>query len=365
MRAINASVMRQVNRTLILNQIRMKPISRAELAEETGLTRASVTQIVEELIGEGLVMEASMVGRTRLGRRSTQLAINPQAGAIFGVNLGRTECSVGAVDMHGRILRQNSELVDGRSPDEVLDAVAATIARQREELGLNDKHILGVGMCAPGPVSAERGAILNPARFEPWHNLPLKRSLQQRTGLTVRLDSAANAQALEQKYFTAAGQNFALIRLDETLSVGVVVRDKLYRGAPGFEVELGQCPAEMRRGQRLDELISPEALLAGTPYRSWTELAEHVGEPAADAAVERLLECLSCTLASVISAYRVHRAVLGGEIGGRLEPILPRLLRDVRTMLPEQLPAEVTLATAETQPIRMAAAAFYDTVFSA
>ena len=49
MRAINATVMRHINRTLLLNQIRMRPISRAELAEETGLTRASVTQIIEEL----------------------------------------------------------------------------------------------------------------------------------------------------------------------------------------------------------------------------------------------------------------------------------------------------------------------------
>ena len=54
MRAINASVMRQVNQTLLLNRIRTRPISRAELAEETGLTRASVTQIVEELINAGL-----------------------------------------------------------------------------------------------------------------------------------------------------------------------------------------------------------------------------------------------------------------------------------------------------------------------
>ena len=52
MRAINASAMRQYNRRMLLNEIRRQPVSRAELAERTHLTRASVTQLIEELIGE-------------------------------------------------------------------------------------------------------------------------------------------------------------------------------------------------------------------------------------------------------------------------------------------------------------------------
>ena len=123
MRAINASIMRQMNRKMILDQIRRQPISRVELAKITKLTRASVTQIIEELIEEGLVAEASIVERLRLGRRSTQLAIQADAGTIFGVNLNKTQCSVGAVNLRGELLAQNVEMVAGRSPDEVLTTV--------------------------------------------------------------------------------------------------------------------------------------------------------------------------------------------------------------------------------------------------
>ena len=89
MNAINASVMRSANRKMLLDHIRRRPISRSELAEATGLTRASVTQIIDELMAGGLVREVASVGRNRLGRRSVQLALCPQARCLFGVHLSR------------------------------------------------------------------------------------------------------------------------------------------------------------------------------------------------------------------------------------------------------------------------------------
>ena len=101
MRAVNAAVMRRFNRQLILNRIRKGPVSRMELAEATGLTRASVAQIVEQLIGEGIVVETLRSGRERSGRRSTQLTVVGSAGMIFGVSLNAERCEVGAINLRG------------------------------------------------------------------------------------------------------------------------------------------------------------------------------------------------------------------------------------------------------------------------
>ena len=84
-RATKAATMRASNRKLVLNLIRLKPISRVELAEQTRLTRASITQIVDELIAEGLVEAASVEARGTLGRRRTQLALRRDARASFCV----------------------------------------------------------------------------------------------------------------------------------------------------------------------------------------------------------------------------------------------------------------------------------------
>ena len=358
MRAINATVMRQVNKRLILNQIRLRPISRAELAEETGLTRASVTQIVEELISEGMVIEASVIGRTRLGRRSTQLAINPRAGSIFAVNLGRAHCTVGVTNMHGSVMRQNTELVPGRTPSEILDAIAAIIAQQKTALNLDDRPVFGIGVSAPGPLNPEDGVLLNPVRFDMWHNLPLAQLLSQRTGLPVFIESTADAQALEQKYFADCGESFALVRLEDSLSVGVVMRGALYRGAPDFPLSLGQCPS-VAGGRCIDEQIFSQELPEGC--HNWHELMAAAAEPAAATVIDRLLAHLSHAVTNVAYAYRAGTILLGGEVGELLGPLLARLEQSVRAHLPAGTPLSIRIA--DTSPVRMAAAPLYHSIF--
>ena len=354
MRAINASVMRQANRTLLLNRIRMRPISRAELAEETGLTRASVTQIVEELINEGMVIETSMVERSRLGRRSTQLAISAQAGYTVGVALGPMECTVGVTDMLGQVLMRSIELVNGREPGAVLDAVAGIIAGQLKTLGVAAEKVFGIGVSVPGPVDQKYGIAQNLTGMESWNGIALRRELSSRTGMKVYSESAANAQALEQKYFGSAGENFALVRMEDALSVGVVVQDALYRGSAEFAVELGQCPAGPDGGQTLNEL------LAGDGRMSWRRMLEKPDEPE----TEQALLQLSYPLASVMCVYQVRHAALGGSVGERLKPLLPKLLQRVQSLLPVQVSNGVTLTVAETDLVRMAASVVYHRIFS-
>ena len=108
MRAINSSVMKQSNRRMVLGWIRRRPISRAELSDCTQLTRASITQIVDELMQDGLVTEAESVGNNNLGRKQTRLAIVEDALYIAGVNLRRTGYDLGVINLAGEVLWQRS-----------------------------------------------------------------------------------------------------------------------------------------------------------------------------------------------------------------------------------------------------------------
>lgn len=354
MRAINASVMRQANRTLLLNKIRTRPIARAELAEETGLTRASVTQIVEELINDGLVIETSMVERSRLGRRSTQLAINPNAGCLFGVMLHPANCTVGAADMLGRVLTRSIEIVNGRTPGDVLDVVAKIIREQRQQLGVEPKQVFGIGVSVPGPVDQVSGTVRDLADMEEWNGLALRCELSQRTGLKVYVESAANAQTLEQKYFGGAGEDFALMRLEDTLSAGVMVQDVLYRGSPEFAVELGQCPADPEGKRTLNRL------LAGDGRTNWQQMLESPDGPEN----EWVMMQLSYPLASVMCIYQVKHAVLGGDVGRKMLPLLPQLTEYVKRLLPAPVNETAVVSVADTDPVRMAVAAAYHRIFS-
>lgn len=363
MRAINATVMRQVNRTLILNLIRMRPISRAELAEETGLTRASVTQIIEELISEGIVVETAMVGRSRLGRRSTQLAIDPRAGMIFGVHLERTQCAVGVINMRGEVLRQSIELTYERPALEALDAIAEIILKQRTGLGLDPARIRGVGITAPGPVNAENGSVLTHDGFSAWQNVPVAEMLSKRTGFPVCLETVANAQALDERYFGSRSENFILVRVSESISAGVIVRGALYRGAPDFVVQLGSCPVESEQNLCLNQLISVPALLQDTPWHSWAELVQHSDEPEAERIIDRMVHRLSAAIINLIHAFGIDRVALAGDLSDASDMLLAKINRAVRAGVRYPITHAPVFSVRNPSPIRISASPVYHSLF--
>lgn len=368
MRAINATIMRKINRKMILNEIRKNPISRAELAEVTQLTRASITQNVEELIAEGIVMEAATVERMRLGRRSTQLVINPNAGVMLGVNLGRLQTDIGAINMRGDVLRHATEPLAGRTVEEMLDVIARTLLNHRTSLEKEGHKVLNVGICAPGPLDPDTGCLLKPPNFDMWHNRKLAETITRRTGLPAFLENVSNAHALAEKYFgvTADAENFVVIRIDEGVGAGIFVRGGLYRGAHNYAAEFGHISVDMNGpecacGNRgcLEQYVSIPALLSGSPYSSWPELLKHRGEAPAEAAMDRLVRYLSHAIISIINAFDVEKVVLAGELALESDELLARLNDEIgrRIIFPVTEPPVV--AGASISPVQMGAMPAY------
>ena len=342
MHAINAAVMRRINRKLILNEIRIRPISRAEIAEITKLTRASVTQIIEELIAEGIVIETKVVGRMRLGRRSTQLEIAADAGVMFGADIGPKQCAVGAVDMRGRVLTRAEEPVSGLDPEQVYARVAGIILQQMAELGVETGRCHGIGVSLHGPAAA--GTVHDDGAAE----------LERRTGLKVFLESAVNARALDEKYYGGQEESFLLISVGEDLQASVITGGHVYHGAAGRSVDAGGLGVSVSTLGDLRQALRPEALLEGLPFGSWLEVSGHRGEPAAEEAVSRLAGRLAFGAADLLSAFGLERMVLAGnpeylsgDISGRVREETGRRVSGG--------PVTVTLS-GEKDPVRVAAA---------
>lgn len=341
MRAINANIMRQINRKLLLNEIRLRPISRAELAEVTQLTRASVTQIIDELINEGIVIETAVVGRSRLGRRSTQLAITPDSRVFFGVYLGSHQCDVGAINLRGDILLQSTDALEGCSADEVIESVHSMIVQMKARLNLSDECIGGIGLCAPGSVNA------------PTLSPQLAQMLAERTGYPVYAESAANARALDECYFGFRDDSFALVHIDECVRTGVIVNGKLYRGSfadmdlGGIAVDIEDC------SRRLDQYISIPALLEGMPWRSWSELMDNAADPAAITAIERLIKYLTFAALSLVTVLGLRRIVLTGALTDRAEHLVRRINQSLSERLSHDTP--ILVVGAQQPSVRLAA----------
>ena len=373
MRAINASAMRQYNRRMLLNEIRRQPVSRAELAERTHLTRASVTQIIEELIGEGLVVEGASVERSRLGRRSTLLNINPSAGAILGVNLSRGQCDVGAVDLLGTVLRHRALPVPGRSADDLLDEIAELLAGLRRELAAEGFRVFAAGFCAPGPLEPRTGLMLNPPNFKAWHGVNVAQALRDRLDLPVYLENVANAHALAEKYFGVANdaENFVLIRVDEGVGAGLFVRGGLYRGAHNYAAEFGHLSVDINGpmcvcGNRgcLEKYVSIPALLKDTPYSSWRELRAHRDEPSARAAEEQLVRYMSHGIVSIVNAFDVEKVVLAGELAEQADDLIDRINAEIARRTIFALDEAPVVAGRPFQPVQMGAMPAYTLIWN-
>lgn len=318
---------------------------------------------MEELINEGIVVETTMIGRSHLGRRSTLLAIPAGAGMFFGVHLEREQCAIGVVNMKGDVLRQSVELNFERPASDVLDSIAEIILKQREALWLDPARVRGIGVSVPGPVNAETGCILGQARLPGWKNLPVAEMLSKRTGFPVWLETVANAQAMDQKYFGAGGENFILVHVGKSVGVGVIVRNELYRGVPGFEVQLGDCPAESGRNLSLDHLIAVPALLQNTPWRRWSDLLQHAAEPEAERILDSMVVRLSAAIVNLIYAFSIDRVILGGDLCDACDLLLAKINREVRANIHAVLAHAPVSAARHSNSIRISAIPAYHNFF--
>lgn len=327
--------MRTSNRKLILNLIRQGPVSRVELAEQTNLTRASVTQIVDELLEAGLVEAVSTLEHNGMGRRRTLLALCHNARYVFGVNIRRRHCEVGIIDLYGDVLAQEVLTVSSRSAEEVIDEIADCILLLQKQCQLDTDRILGIGISAPGPVNYKEGILLNPPNFSGWHNIPICRILSEKTGYEVSLEKDTNSRALEEKYFGAARDisNFMLVQIDDGVGSGVIIRDRLYRGAHGMGTEIGHTSIRFDGpvcscGNRgcLETYLRIPALLSGSDFTTWKDLAlaEHQSH-SASAIMDRAAEYLTAALVNAINLYDLEKIILTGDISSCPAPLTDRL----------------------------------------
>ena len=153
--------LRQFNLSTVLTHLRQNaPISRAALAEITGLNRATITRLVRELIEHGFVRETGFQS-IRAGRPSILLQLDPDAGCIIGAEIEVKFGSVILTDLAAHVLwRQEVDFGDNDEPDAVLNSIAQLIRKACEQAKETNRHVLGLGMSLPGLVDVSSGVLL-------------------------------------------------------------------------------------------------------------------------------------------------------------------------------------------------------------
>ena len=371
-RAINAGIMKKLNRSLVLDCIRRRPISRAGIADETQLTRASVTQIVDEMMRDGLVTEQCALGSSGPGRKQMLLALVEDALYFAGVNLCCHSYEVGVINLGGKLVFSEHGVTCNRPVDEVLDEIAQRLKNAQAQLPGGKIH--AVGVTSPGPLDPVAGVINNPPCFPEWHHVPVAEKLKARLGWDVYLGNISNALALDEMYFGIGMddvENFMVLRVDDCVSTGFVLDGRLFCSKRGFAPEIGHISLKRdgepcscgNRGCLEGHIAFPHAL-KGSPFTAWNEVIDSLDtDPAAAELLDRVADALAFEIVNITNVLYLDKVVLSGSYiyGGK--QLAEAVNRKVKGRSLHHLDGEQVIPAKEMNIFRIAAMPAYHILF--
>lgn len=332
--ARNAEYTKEYNRKLFLRLLRAEPLSRSEIARKMGLTRATASVIADELLQEGFIL-GSGGGEVHRGRTPIPLSLNSNACYAVGVYLSRNGCTVGLIDICSHLIGEKHLLLSGAQKNNITELLSSTISQLIGEAKIDSKKIVGVGISAPGPLDGERGLILNPPRFDLWHNTDICSIIRDELSIPAYLENDASCLARYNMGKREAGgsEDFLLLLVDSGVGSGVISRGKLLKGLGYFTSELGHTTINFQ-GKKcecgnigcLEAYAAMPNLLASTPFSKWEDVIDQFeSDPKARVLVAAEAEYLAAGICNMANIISIDTVLLAGDLLYGIERIAPIL----------------------------------------
>ncbi|MEU1751637.1 ROK family protein [Micromonospora matsumotoense] len=355
--AVRQGSLRELNLAVVLRRIASttRPPSRAEIAADTGLTRATVSAVVDDLIAGRLVTEADPAPRTGAGRPARGLLLGDTGPAGLGLEVNVDYLAACVVDLTGAVRHHEVRRIDLRplSPADALTGLVDLAGRARAAADDAGLTLAGAALAVPGLVDA-RGLV----RLAPnlgWRDVDVPGLLAGHPALSDPVDGVpplvveneANLAALGELHARPGGpESFLHVSGEIGIGAGIVLDGALFRGSRGWSGELGHVPVDpggptCRCGARgcLETYAGQEAVLAAaglagadlpadTAARRLADLAGS-GDPATLAALRAAGTALGVAVAGVVNLLDLDTVVLGGGYATLAQWLCPPVLAEL------------------------------------
>jgi predicted NBD/HSP70 family sugar kinase len=332
------ALIKKINTAIVLEFILQgAPLSRAQISERSGLNKATVSSLVQDLIDGSLVKEIGR-GESSGGRKPVMLDFIATSGYAIGIDLGVNYIRGVLTDLRGGVIAERTSSLRHPEPDAAIKQLYSCIETLIAEAPVCAYGIIGIGVGVPGLVD-ENGAILFAPNLK-WRDVPLQRLLTDRFSLPVIIDNEANTGALgEQKY--GAGRNInnlIYVSVGIGIGTGLILHKTLYKGASGFSGEMGHLSVEAhgkscKCGNRgcWEMYASEQALLDQAAALGFDDLESLLA--AAGAGREDVLtlfsnigEYLGIGIANIVNVFNPDAVVIGNRMS-QARPWLEAILR--------------------------------------
>jgi predicted NBD/HSP70 family sugar kinase len=304
--------------------------TRSELQQVTGLSRSTVGQRLDRLIGAGYLREPGVDSSTG-GRPPTLLEFNDKQGVILAANFGATHARVAALDLAARPLaeeRADLRIADGPRP--VLDWLGKRFTSLLDQAGHDAGDVSGIGLGVPGPVVFTTGRVLQPAIMPGWDDYPIIEHLHRFFDVPVLVDNDAYLMALgEHVTHLPDCPTMVLVKVATGIGAGIIVNGAIHRGIDGAAGIIGHvrpgghhearclcgsngCLAAVASGAAIAERLTT----MGVPTASSQELLARItaGHPDACRLAREAGQDLGKVLATVVCLINPGAVVIAGDL---------------------------------------------------
>ena len=346
------SLLRAINERTVLDLIhRQGPISRAQAARVTGLSKPTVSLALTGLLDARLVRE---VGRSRGERGPSALLyeLNPAAGWVVGIDVGRKWARAAIADIAGTILARRDERAKVSSAKTLIGQIGGIARRLAGDAGVRWDQVTHAVLGSPGVFDPVHGYVAMAPNLPGWGRHGLVEAVREELGTNVNFENDVNLAALAERA-DGLGRNvdsFVFLSVGTGIGMALVIDGRLYRGAHGAAGEVAYMPlgmgdphdpANRRRGAFEESAAAAGVVRIArglgmrsplTPERIF--MAARRGHAVAKQVVETEAARLALAIATVTPVLDPELVILGGGIGRNGDLLLEPIERELRQLLP-------------------------------
>jgi predicted NBD/HSP70 family sugar kinase len=376
---------RVANRSEVLRHVIAESrVSRQRVAAETGLSLATVSNLIGELLAAGVLVEVGFEDSSG-GRPRGLVSVDPSGGVLIGVDVAETYVHVELFDTALALLASSEEQLhpEENRPDQVVAHIVSGVRAVLKRSGVAEPRILGAGISVPGQVDRGGGVSVFAPNWN-WHDIPLRGLLAESLTMPLYLDNPLRAAVVAELWFGAGRgrEDVIVLNLGTGVGAGLAFRGSLYRGATNSAGEWGHTTLVLDgrpchcggRGcvetyvgapgimQHLRELDPDSPMLHLDDQTATVDaLAQGVrdGDPVAAKVISETARYLGVAIANVINLANPEVIVLSSWVAARLgEPLLAEVRAVVsRHALRRPLAAsDITLSGLVGDPVSLGAA---------
>ena len=354
--ARNLEEVHEMNLALVIKLLQKADIcSRAELSKASRLRQSTITNIVNELIDNGLVSETGSIEGNK-GRRSIGITLNRDALKVIAIRLARTHFIVGRYNIGGV---EDAVITEQIHPPDKPQDILAHIGRLAGELiAKSDRRIIGIGIALPGPLIRPEERIAMMTGTSGWERIDIRQFFASQFSVPIYLEHDAKAGALAEWWYGSGNLSqgtYVYLAAGEGIGVGLTCDGNILRGAQGAAGEIGhisinyqgpQCECGNRGClEKYSSVLSMrkrirEGIGAGVETTlkencSITDIAKAYRQKDAFAleVVQEAAEFLGIGLVSLVNMYNPDCIIIGDEMTCIGQPLIDIIIKSLRSRL--------------------------------